>query len=261
MEDTYTELSFAIVTYNNGSKIIETVHSLIEAVPEGLSYRVYIIDNGSTDNTVESVKKLNNGNIKMVISDKNAGFGYGHNFILDKINSKYHMVVNPDITIKDNKQLRTMINYFDANEDVGMVVPNLLNDDGTTQYLLKNNPTVLDIMARFLGDNFLVKRQARFVNMQTNYDTIINVQYASGSFMAFDTKTFLKIGGFDPIFFMYFEDADITRRVNQVSKAIFLPCMQVNHSWSRAGHKKIKYMIITVKSMIKYFNKWGWKLL
>ncbi|MDK1724762.1 glycosyltransferase family 2 protein [Dellaglioa algida] len=258
--DTYTDLSLAIVTYNNEEKIVGTIRSIVNAIPSEVSYRIYIIDNGSKDNTISNLKKIKNKSIQIVTSDKNAGFGYGHNFILDRINSKFHIVINPDITIRDNKQLQMMIDYFN-NHTIGMIVPNLLNDDGTTQYLLKNNPTVLDITIRFFGNKFFSKRQRKFVNMQTNYDEIINVQYASGAFMAFDTKIFIEIHGFDTRFFMYFEDADITRRVNQVSKAIFLPTMKVNHSWSRAGHKKVRYMIITFKSMVKYFNKWGWKLL
>ncbi|HCF38559.1 MAG TPA: glycosyltransferase family 2 protein, partial [Thermosipho africanus] len=48
-------------------------------------------------------------------------------------------------------------------------------------------------------------------------------------------------------------------RSNEISKSIFYPEAYVIHAWARSGHKKIKYALITIKSMITYFKKWGWK--
>ncbi|MNF08833.1 hypothetical protein D3C80_2093510 [compost metagenome] len=60
---------------------------------------------------------------------------------------------------------------------------------------------------------------------------------------------------------MYLEDADITRRVNQISKAVFFPEARIIHAWERGAHKSVKLAIITIKSMITYFRKWGWKMI
>jgi hypothetical protein len=95
---------------------------------------------------------------------------------------------------------------------------------------------------------------------ETGYNKIMRLDYASGSFMVFRSDIYKELKGFDDSFFMYLEDADITRRVNQISKAIFYPEARVIHAWERSGHKSLKFAKITIQSMIIYFNKWGWKL-
>lgn len=254
------KISFAIVTYNNADIIQNTISSLINNIPEQYNYCLYIIDNNSTDKTIDIVKEIK-GNIVVLAQGANKGFGAGHNVVIPTLESEYHFVVNPDIIINDNKQIAKMIDYMDRNESIGMLSPLILNTDMTIQYLLKNNPTVFDMFLRWLPFNICRKRQDEFVNRQSGYDKIMLIEYASGCFMMFRTKIFKQIYGFDESFFMYLEDADITRRVNQVSKAIFFPEAYVIHKWERLGHKKLKYMLITLHSMYIYFSKWGWNFI
>lgn len=254
------DLSFAIVTYNN-SKIIEnTVKSIVASIPSEYSYKLYIIDNDSKDNTLDLVRKVD-GNIEIVELGVNKGFGYGHNAILDIINSKYHFVVNPDIEIENHDQIRRMIKYLDKNQDVGMLSPLILSPDLSIQYLCKTNPTVFDMFIRRISPNLFKRRQDKYILKETGYNKIMRLDYATGSFMVFRTDIYKELKGFDDAFFMYLEDADITRRVNQISKAIFYPEARVIHAWERSGHKSFKFAKITVQSMIVYFNKWGWKLI
>ncbi|WP_394188562.1 glycosyltransferase [Paenisporosarcina quisquiliarum] len=254
------DLSLAIVTYNN-SKIIEnTVKSVVRNIPSEYLYKLYIIDNDSKDNTLDLVRRIN-GNIEIVEVGVNKGFGYGHNTILNIINSKYHFVVNPDIEIENSDQIRKMVDYLDNNQDVGMLTPLILSPDQSIQYLCKTNPTVFDMLIRRLSPNLFKKRQDKYVMKETGYNNIMRLDYATGSFLVFRTDVYKKLKGFDDTFFMYLEDADITRRVNQISKAIFYPEARVIHAWERSGHKSFKFAKITVQSMIIYFNKWGWKLL
>jgi len=95
---------------------------------------------------------------------------------------------------------------------------------------------------------------------ESGYNKVMQIEYASGSFMVFRTSIFKQLKGFDTRFFMYLEDADITRRVNLVSKALFFPEARVIHKWERASYKSKKLAFVTLKSMYIYFNKWGWKL-
>lgn len=254
-----TSISLAIVTYNN-SKIIEnTVRSVLAGIPSEYPYKLYIIDNNSQDNTIDLIRKIE-GNIEIIELGINKGFGYGHNKVLDILNSKYHFIVNPDIEIENSNQIKKMIEYLEKNQEVGMLSPLILSPDYSIQYLCKTNPTVFDMFIRRISPNLFKQRQERYVMKHTSYNEIMQLDYASGSFMVFKTEIYKKMNGFDDSFFMYLEDADITRRVNQVSKAIFYPEARVIHAWERSSHKSIKFAKITMKSMITYFNKWGWKL-
>jgi hypothetical protein len=254
------DLSLAIVTYNN-SKIIEnTVKSVVENIPSEYSYKLFIIDNGSKDNTVELLKTVR-GNIEIIELGVNNGFGFGHNAILDILNSKYHFVVNPDIFIENLEQIKKMVDFLDENPDVGLLSPLILSPDFSIQYLCKTNPTVFDMFIRRVSPNLFKQKQDKYIMKETGYNKIMRLDYATGSFMVFKTDIYKLLKGFDETFFMYLEDADITRRVNKISKAIFYPEARVIHAWERSGHKSLKFAKITVQSMFIYFNKWGWKLI
>ena len=254
------DLSFAIVTYNNAEIIEATIRSIVENIPKEFTYILYIIDNDSKDNTLDIIKCIK-GNIEIINLGVNKGFGYGHNAILSLIKSRYHFVVNPDITIENSDQIKKMIEYMEKNQDVGMLSPLVLSPDLSTQYLCKTNPTVLDMTIRRISPNLFTKRQNKYIMKETGYNKIMNLDYATGSFMVFRSEIYIKLNGFDDAFFMYLEDADITRRVNQISKAIFFPHARIIHSWERSGHKSLKFAKITIESMFIYFNKWGWKLI
>lgn len=254
------DLSLAIVTYNNADIIENTVKSIIGSIPNEYTYKLYIIDNNSSDKTLEVVNKIE-GNIEIIELKENKGFGYGHNAILENIESKYHLVVNPDIMIENSEQIKAIFEFMEENDDIGMISPLIVNPNLTIQYLCKINPTIFDMFIRRLSPNIFTKRQDRYVMKDTGYNKIMKIEYASGCFMFFRTDIFKKLKGFDNKFFMYLEDADITRRVNEISKAIFFPKSRVIHAWERGSHNNLKLALITIKSMITYFRKWGCKVI
>lgn len=254
-------LSCCIVTYNNEDKIKKVIDNLINILDGNVNYKLYIVDNNSSDNTVKIVRGLQriNDNIVLVDKQNNLGFGSGHNSILPILNSEYHIVLNPDIYIESYTEIKKMITFLNKNKSVGLLSPLILNKDGSIQLLNKKAPTVFDLLIRFISPNFFKERQNLFVKLDTGYENINPIDYASGCFMIFRTEIFKKINGFDGRYFMYMEDADITRKVNEVSKAVFFPNGHIIHEWQRQSHKKIKYTFIAVISLCKYFNKWGWK--
>lgn len=251
-------LSFAIVTHNNQDKIKDTILSILHAVDSSISFKIFIVDNASTDNTIQIIRKLNIPQIE-IISSPNIGFGAGHNLVLKKLESEYHFIVNPDIQIKNSQSLKLMINYMNKNQDVGLLSPLILNKDGSVQHLFRKLPTVFDAAIRFLGKNVFRKRQESFMNLSSGYDKTLPIENASGSFMLFRTDILKKVKGFDETYFMYYEDSDLTRKVNEVSLAMFVPDAIVIHDWERANGRHIKYILIMLQSLYKYMHKWGWK--
>lgn len=258
MEKFY-DISIGIVTYNNSKIIEKTINSIVKNIEDKCEYIIYIFDNNSNDNTVELIKKLN-GNICVIETKENRGFGAGHNKALGIINSKYHIIVNPDIIIENNCIIE-MLEYMDKNTDVGMLTPLIKYPNGEIQYLCKQHPTVLDQAIRLLCKNKFKKRQAYYTMLDTGYNKEFKVPYASGCFMFLRTDIFKRINGFDENFFMYMEDADITRRVNEISKTIFYPYNYVIHEWARGSHKNKKLMMISLQSSFYYFKKWGLKII
>ena len=82
------------------------------------------------------------------------------------------------------------------------------------------------------------------------------IAQATGCFMFIRTELFRQLDGFDKRFFMYFEDIDLSKRVNRVSKVMYYPYVSVYHEWERGGAKNMKLLLIQISSMFKYFLKW-----
>ncbi len=252
------DLSITIVTHNNERIIKKCIDSIIMYLNQNHTYQLYVIDNASSDNTVSIVKDISD-KIVIVQNNKNVGFGTGHNQILDTLDSRYHLVVNPDIIIENNC-INEMADFMDKRGDIGLLSPLIKHTDGRIQYLCKRNPTFIDLFIRLVFPHFFTKRHHYFEMRETGYDKEFEIEYATGCFMFFRTEVFKKLHGFDENFFLYLEDADITRRVNEISKTVFYPYNYVVHEWQRGSHKSLKLALIHIKSAMYYFRKWGFRL-
>lgn len=261
MPEQIPNVSVSIVTFNNANILKQRLEILLPIFRANNVSNVYIVDNHSTDETSDLLKSISDSepSLKVSLLDYNKGFGYGHNQAIKSTDSQYHIIMNLDTTPKQENIIFNMIRYMDKRSDIDLLSPLVLFPDKTIQYLTRNEPTVFDLAIRFLGPRWFSKRQQKFIHFNDGYDHEQIIKNATGSFMFFRTSTLKKIGGFDERYFLYMEDTDLTRTVNQNGKAMFSPEFQVIHEWQRGNHSigGAKIMII---SMIKYFNKWGWKL-
>jgi GT2 family glycosyltransferase len=85
------------------------------------------------------------------------------------------------------------------------------------------------------------------------------VPFAQGSFLVIQTDLYKQLKGFDDRFFMYMEDADLCKRVNEVSVVRYFPDTAVVHKWEKGSHKSMKLFKIHLQSMYRYFKKWGFR--
>lgn len=253
------DITASIVTYNTK---IDDLKKVIESFFKcKLNLHLYISDNSPTDNLRVFVKSLDNSNITYIFNNKNGGYGWGHNRILEYIdkNSKYHLILNPDIYFEENV-LEKIYEYMEKNRDIGQIMPLIKYPNGEIQYLCKQKPTPKDLFLRkFCPFKSIVEKNDYIYEMRSSgYNKIMEVPILSGCFMFLRTDIFLKINGFDERFFMYLEDFDLTRRIGEQSKTIFFPNVEIVHAHAKESYKSKKMMIMHIKSAIKYFNKWGW---
>ena len=249
-------VSASIVTYNNSSEITQTISSVLNNTHD-VNLSLYISDNNSTDDTLELVKKQF-PQVKIIHNSKNGGFGYGHNRVLNQINSKYHVVINPDIMLKQDS-ISSLVDKLENDHSVVMCTSKILNEDGTEQYLPKRNPKLKYLfggrLERFGG--VFEKLRAEYTMKNIEISSPQEIEFCTGCFFVIRTDAFKKLKGFDDRFFMYFEDADLSRRAKKYGKIVFYPDIEVIHLWERASTKSTKFFIIQIISMFKYFLKWS----
>lgn len=248
------DISISIVTYNSEKVIGNLLTSLYEHTKEN-SFAVYVIDNGSSDNTVSLIK--NNFPQVKLIEQENKGFGGGHNAVLSQLDSKYHAMINPDIVFQSDA-LHTLFTYMEEHEDVVIGNPLIHNPDGTRQEVPCKQPTYRYAFSRELerfGGPFK-KWRDEYTMRTIPFEQPIDVEFCTGCFIFIRTALFKELNGFDERFFMYCEDADLTRRAMQHGRAVCVATATVVHDWERASGHNWKLFRIHLSSIQKYFKKW-----
>lgn len=252
-----TKVSACIVTHNNIKYIGKTVGTLLRFT-QGVDFKLYIVDNDSTDGTIELLEQEypNEPRLEIIKTGENIGFGKGHNKIIDIIDSDFHAVVNPDIIISDDVVTK-MAEYLDEHKDINLLSPRICFPDGRNQILGKRNPKLKYLIAsRFRNENKPSKLLREYTMMEKDWNMPFDIENATGCFMLFRTSAFKELKGFDERYFMYFEDCDITREINKTSRAVFFPYAIVYHVWGRDSKRDFNLMKIHISSMFKYFIKW-----
>ena len=230
-------VSGSIVTFNNISTIEKTLETIFTQTKD-IDFKLYIVDNGSSDGTPEFVEN-NYPQVSVIRNEKNVGFGAGHNIIINSVESSYHAIINPDIVLKENV-IKKMVDYMEENQDIGLLSPRICFPDGRDQILGKRNPRLKYLVASRLRGDEPGKLLREYAMLDCDLSKPIQIENATGCFMLLRTEVLKKIGGFDDGYFMYFEDADLTRRVNEVSKCVYYPDATVNHVWGRESKRKLK---------------------
>lgn len=246
------KVSGCIVTYNNEDIIQGCIESIFRET-KGVDFKLYIVDNHSQDGTVAIVREYF-PNLEIIEQQQNQGFGHGHNAVLNRLDSKYHVVINPDIYVEGDV-ISGLVGMLEEHPDVVMATPKILNEDGTEQFLPKKDPSIrYVIMSKFKPFRHLREEYTR----QNEEDgTAMEIEMCTGCFFVIRTELLKRLQGFDSRYFLYCEDADLSRRVREKGKIVFWPYVSAMHKWSRANTRSVKGVMHFLTSLLKYFLRWG----
>lgn len=185
-------ISVIIVSYNTVSLTRACLDSLQSAYSEK---EIIVVDNASTDNSVEEIKKQF-PEVKLIVNSQNRGFGTANNQALKQCSGRYVIFLNPDTKVKQ-ETLQNAVAFMDANKHIGLAGAKILNPDGTIQE---------SISYRYPGEKFTSDETG---NLRGKIACIL------GAFMIARMELIKDIGGFDEDFFLYGEDQDLAWRVRE----------------------------------------------
>lgn len=151
------DISITIVAYNDEVDVRNAVCSILEHTAVTISKKIYIVDNSTKENTLSFLAKEYK-DVDYQKPEKNLGFGGGHNYVLNNLNSKYHAIVNPDILLTEDSFL-TLMGFLEKT-GAGMVVPRLTDEQGELQSVYRREPTLLDMAIRMFFPSLFKKRQS-----------------------------------------------------------------------------------------------------
>lgn len=217
------KLSVIIVSYNSGKFIKKCVNSVLKNLPD--DGEIIVIDNASTDKTLEILSKC-----KVIESKINLGFSKGNNEAVKEAKGEYLFFLNPDTEIPsqagdDKNFFSELINFYEQNPDAGIVGPKLVMENGRVQPSVRKLPSVWGAFQEYI------------LGIKNSYEQYVpegfkpvEVEMVYGAAMLIKKDLFEKLRGFDEKFFLYYEDADLCKRVRNLGKKIYyFPKVSIKH--------------------------------
>jgi GT2 family glycosyltransferase len=265
------DLSVSIVHFGNSLKHIDdTLVSLSLALNNTYDrdrYQLFLVDNGPDDHSFELEALLADNNLRgsVLSGHGNVGYGSGHNLAFAAANSRFHLILNPDIVLEPDA-LAKAVAFMNDKPDCGLLTPSFFSRAGQRIYLCKRYPSISILALRAFAPGLLkgfFMRRSWFYEMR---DTISDSVYwdpeiASGCFMFFRSDIFKRLGGFDRRYFLYFEDFDISLRLRTVSRIAYVPEVMITHLGGGAAQKGLKHILMFCRSAFSFFNTYGWKFI
>lgn len=226
-------LSVVIVSWNTRDLLGRCLLSLQQS-SAALSSQVVVVDNGSSDDTVEMVR-AEFPRVELLINRRNLGFGVANNLAFSVARGRYVLLLNPDTELHAGA-IETLLDFMERHPDVGVAGTTLLNPDGSLQ------PSCRPFYSFFgsLKRNRLVERVTdrwKIADVQrTNQPA--DVEWMIGACLLIRRTVLQEVGGFDPDFFVYAEEIDLQYRIRQMGWRIaYVPSSGVLHHGGQSARQ------------------------
>jgi len=226
------DLTIVIVTFRTNKKIL---FECLDAI--NFSAHVIIVEN-SNDSNFKKILENKYSNLNVVLSGKNLGYGAGNNFGLERVKTKYALILNPDVIVEKNF-FEEMNIYLEKKIDFHLM--------GSSQSNNKFDS------AGFFND---IDKKMKFKNeKKSTYDSLVLVDWIVGCAMLFNLEKFNSRKLFDENFFLYFEEFDLCRTIKLNNGIIYLSKnMIINHLGNKGSlATDAEYGLHT-----EIFRNWHW---
>lgn len=252
------KLSVVILSYNTKDITRQCLEFLLKTVADNkpLSVEIIVIDNGSTDGSVEMIKTF--PEIRTVFNKKNLGYPKGNNQGLKSASGQYVLFLNSDV-IFGQMDLKKVIGYLDQNKNIGVLTVKVVLPTGKIDPASHRGfPTLWRSSSYFFKLEKLFGRIPLLNRLFGGYHLtyldlkkIHEIDSPSGAFYLCRTELMRKLKGFDEDYFMYGEDLDLSYRIKKLGyQMVYYPLFQVTHLKYASGFKK-KYFYEAMKIFYK----------
>lgn len=249
------ELSVVIINWNTRGLLKDCLESLYKTVND-LSFDVYVVDNGSTDGSVEMVEREFPG-VRLIRNKENRGFTMANNQALMGIHTPYVFLLNTDTVLLD-KTVEGAVSFLNAHPDVAVVAPQFLNRDGSKQNTFDNFPS---LPTELLNKSLLrLCFPGRYPSKRVDYKEPLEVESVLFAGAVLRQDAFRRIGFFDEDYFAYLEDSDTCFRLKKAGwKCFYLPHLSMYHfgggTKDKSAADRANSVIEYYRSLYKFFRK------
>src|SRR3989344_9511902 len=249
------KLSIISVYYGGLENLVNLIKS-VRSQKTKYSYEIIVVNNKLDERIEKPLKKIFLG-IKYIESPGNIGYGRGNNLGAEHARGEYLFIINPDTELKPGS-IEALVGFLDKNKKAAIVAPNLIYQSGK---LLENigSRTLTPIRGifalSFLNKLFPRNKFSREYYLKDVPKTKLReVGVVPGTAFVIRKSVFEKIGGFDKNFFLFFEEADLCKRIIESGYKVYItPKAVAVHDWTPAERPKLKKFY--EQSRFYYFKK------
>jgi len=222
------DLSIVVVNWNTKDLLEDCLNSVQSGLRD-IEAEVIVIDNASTDGSVEMVYRKF-PQTRLIANFDNRGFAAANNQGFEKARGRHVLLLNSD-TIVHRDVLARSVEYLDENPNVGMMGCRVINGDGSTQMTCSQFPTFTNLLIQTVGANRLGGRCfKRYQMLDWDRDDERDVEVISGCYLMVRAEVIGEIGNLDEAFFCYGEETDWCRRCSEAGWRLkFAPIGEITH--------------------------------
>lgn len=231
-----------ILNYNDSFTTIECAKRLVDS---NLIDHVIIVDNCSTDDSVNNINRILSNRIELVEADYNGGYGAGNNIGIKysyfQYHTKYVLLCNPD-TIIDDLSIKEMLFFLENQSDYVIVAPYMFDPQGIKQLNTAVRIPSLEEYIFSLGIIFnKIKKPTIYRTLNTSHENYIPVDMVSGSLFLMNSEMMIQHGMFDERLFLYCEEISLGFKLRVANKKVaLLPQCGFIHNHSVSINKTFK---------------------
>ncbi|HLV24235.1 MAG TPA: glycosyltransferase family 2 protein [Moheibacter sp.] len=249
------KISVVIVSYNARYYLEQCLHS-VEAALTNLAGEIIVVDNDSPEKPLDFIREKF-PNVQFIHSKENLGFAKANNLGVEKAKGEYVLILNPDMMIPENL-FDKILPFAEAHTEMGALGIRLIDANGNFHPESKRNiPTLQNTFGKLFGTLIDKKNSKGYYKSDVGEFETAPAEVLVGAFMLIRRDVYVEVGGFDPRYFMYGEDIDLsyTLELNGYKNYYFGEISAIHYK-GESTRKDGKYLKIFFGAMEIFISKY-----
>jgi GT2 family glycosyltransferase len=223
----HVDVSIVVVNYNT-AHLLGRMFAALEAGRDDLKLQVIVIDNASSDNSVE-VLRTRHPEAELIANSLNVGFARANNQAVPRVRGRYVLLLNTDAFVSPDT-LPKSVAFMDAHPQYGVLGVKLVGEDGSLQPSCRYFPTPWNVFLASTGLEQFFTRTRLVDDMRWDHASVRECDWVPGCYYLVRREVIERVGLFDPRYFLYCEEVDHCRAVRRAGwSVVYYPFTQAVH--------------------------------
>ncbi len=247
------DISVIIVNWNTRELLRNCLESVYRTLWNGISFEIFVVDNGSTDGSGEMVRRDFSA-VRLIENEMNRGFAAANNQALTAMSGRYALLLNSDAVLAGNA-VPELFQFMETCPEAGMACGQLLNADGSNQNSIAPFPTLLTLAVNLSLLEYLFPK--RYPSKRYRHDAPIEIESGVGACLILRRKALDQVGLFDERYFFFFEETDLAMSMRRAGWKIFhVPTARIYHYQGQSIGRNENARIQFYRARYQFLKKW-----